>query len=150
MTSSPSLHLVDEADDALGRTILEGVRSYNRTHLFPDHPDGRDLAVAVRDPESQADVGGLLGRTSGGWLFVELIFVPEALRGMGLATKLLAMAENEAVARGCRGAWLDTLNPAALDLYRRLGYEVFGELKDYPPGSSRYFLQKQLGAAASP
>ena len=149
-TASCSVQFADAADDNLRRTILDGVRQFNRTRLFPDQPDGQDLAIAVHDPTSAAPVGGLLGRTSGGWLFVELIFVPEAFRGMGLATRLLAMAEEEALRRGCHGAWLDTLNPAARDLYARLGYEVFGELKDYPVGSSRYFLQKKLGAAAGP
>jgi ribosomal protein S18 acetylase RimI-like enzyme len=145
--SAPLLQFVEETDDELHRAVLEGVRSFNRTYLFPDHPDGRDVAIAIRDPQGHASVGGLLGRTSGGWLAIELIFVPEAFRGMGLATKLLAMAEEEALRRGCHGSWLDTLNPAALGLYRRFGYEVFGELKDYPVGTSRYFLQKSLGPA---
>ncbi len=65
---------------------------------------------------------------------------------MGLATKLVAVAEEEATRRGCHSAWIDTLNPKACDLYRRLGYEIFGELKDYPVGGSRVFLQKTLGA----
>jgi hypothetical protein len=47
--------------------------------------------------------------------------------------------------RDCHSAWIDTLNPKALELYQRLGYEVFGELKDYPVGGSRFFLQKKLG-----
>jgi ribosomal protein S18 acetylase RimI-like enzyme len=40
------------------------------------------------------------------------------------------------------------MNPQALALYRRLGYTVFGELEDYPPGFSRFFLQKKLGSVA--
>jgi ribosomal protein S18 acetylase RimI-like enzyme len=123
------------------------VRDFNKT-LFPDHPPGRDLAIAIRDPDNGESVGGLCGRTAGGWLAIELIFVPEAFRGMGLATKLIAMAEEEAKRRDCHSAWLDTMNPQALTLYRRLGYEVFGELKDYPVGSSRFFLQKKLSTEA--
>jgi ribosomal protein S18 acetylase RimI-like enzyme len=40
------------------------------------------------------------------------------------------------------------VNPQALTLYRRLGYEIFGELKDYPAGYNRYFLRKRLEPAA--
>jgi ribosomal protein S18 acetylase RimI-like enzyme len=54
------------------------------------------------------------------------------------------MAEEEAVSRGCHSAWVDTLNPAALSLYERLGYERFGELKNFPSGGSRTFLRKGL------
>ncbi len=74
--------------------------------------------------------------------------MPDALRGLGLATQLIAMAEEEARRRGCHAAWLDTLNPMALPLYQRLGYEVFGELKDYPVGNNRFFLQKKLSPTA--
>ncbi|GEO16691.1 GNAT family N-acetyltransferase [Microvirga aerophila] len=144
MTLSPIIELVEEPGPALTQTILEGVRSYNRS-LFPNHPDGKDLAIGIRDPDSQAFVGGLLGRMAGGWLAIELLFVPEALRGNGLATRLIAIAENEACERGCHAAWIDTLNPKARQLYERLGYVIFGELENYPVGSSRFFLQKALG-----
>jgi GNAT superfamily N-acetyltransferase len=125
------------------RTILERIRAFNAA-LFRDERPGENLALAIRDPGTEEIVGGLWGRTAGGWLAVELIFVPEPLRGRGLATRLVTMAESEALARGCHSAWLDTLNPDALRLYERLGYRRFGELKDYPRGGSRYFLQKEL------
>jgi GNAT superfamily N-acetyltransferase len=143
MTQAPILVFVDD-DSVLHEIILKGVRGFNKT-LFPNHPPGQDLAIAIHDANSREPVGGLCGRTAGGWLAIELIFVPEALRGMGLATQLIAMAEEEAMRRDCHSAWLDTMNPQALTLYRRLGYDIFGELKDYPVGSSRFFLQKKLG-----
>lgn len=146
MTSAPTLAFVED-DSALKEIVLNGVRGFNRT-LFANHPPGRDLAIAIRDPDSSEPVGGLLGRTAGGWLAIELIFVPEAFRGMGLATQLIALAEEEAKRHDCHSAWLDTMNPQALTLYRRLGYEIFGELKDYPVGFDRYFLQKKLGSGA--
>jgi GNAT superfamily N-acetyltransferase len=135
-----------EAAPAIHRTILEGIRAFN-ARLFATERPGQDLAIAIRDSGGDA-IGGLWGRTAGGWLAIELIFVPEALRGQGIATRLVAMAEEEAVRRDCHSAWLDTLNPDALRLYERLGYRVFGELKDYPRGGSRWFLQKALFSAA--
>ncbi|MBA1155556.1 GNAT family N-acetyltransferase [Microvirga sp. Marseille-Q2068] len=146
MTRLPTITFVDDAS-ALQPVVLQGVRGFNKT-LFPGHPSGRDLSIAICDPDSDEPVGGLCGRMNGGWLAIELLFVPEAFRGMGLATRLIAMAEEEARNKGCHSAWIDTLNPKALTLYRRLGYEVFGELKDYPVGSSRFFLQKKLGPVA--
>jgi ribosomal protein S18 acetylase RimI-like enzyme len=67
------------------------------------------------------------------------------LRGKGLASLLFAVAEGEARSRDCHSAWIDTLNPKARRLYERLGYTVFGELENYPVGSSRFFLQKKIG-----
>jgi GNAT superfamily N-acetyltransferase len=146
MTQLPEIAFVDDTS-ALQPIVLEGVRGFNKT-LFANHPPGQDLAIAIRNPDSGEPVGGLLGRTNGGWLGIELLFVPEAFRGMGLATQLIALAEDEARNRGCHSVWIDTLNPEALRLYQRLGYEIFGELKDYPVGGNRFFLQKKLGPIA--
>jgi GNAT superfamily N-acetyltransferase len=144
LTHAPIIEFADTEDQDLRGTVLQGLRDFNAT-LFVNHPPGQDLAIAIRDPKSNEPVGGLIGRINGGWLAIELIFVPEAFRGMGLATQLIAMAEEEARHRDCHSSWLDTLNPQALKLYRHLGYEIFGELKDYPVGGSRFFLRKKLG-----
>ncbi len=132
---------------AIVRQIIgNGLTDFNRNTLMPDLQI-EDLAVVIREIESKTIVGGLWGRTGWEWLTIELIFVPESLRGQGIARNLIRMAEEEAVNRGCHSAWLDTLNPEALNLYERLGYERFGELKDFPKGGSRYFLQKKLAVA---
>ena len=136
------LELIECPDQDLQKTILEGVRHFNRALIRPVIA-GQDLAIAVRDEDGRA-VGGLLGRTAAGWLAIDLIFVPEDMRGKGLATKLLRMAEAEAERRGCHSAWLDTLIADALRLYTKLGYVCFGELPDYPAGFTRTFLQKRI------
>lgn len=68
--------------------------------------------------------------------------MPETLRGSGLGASLMRRAEEEAVRRGCRGAWLDTFSFQARGFYERLGYTVFGTIQDYPPGHRRHFMQK--------
>lgn len=124
--------------------IKNGLTDFNRSSFKPDL-EIEELAVVIRAVDSKTIVGGLWAHTSWEWLTIELIFVPESLRGQGIASNLIAMAEEEAVRRGCHSAWLDTLNANALSLYERLGYKRFGELKDFPKGGSRTFLQKKLG-----
>ena len=115
------------------------------------------LAVLVRD-EAGLVVGGLTGRTSAAWLYVELFWLPAALRGTGLGTRVMAAAEAEAARRGCIGAHLDTYDYQAPGFYQKLGYEVFGSIEDHPPGHTRFWMQKRFvgpdpgvgaGAAAS-
>lgn len=89
-------------------------------------------------------VGGLWGRTSFGWLFVELLFVPEALRGHGHGLGLLRAAEDAAKARNCHSVWLDTFDFQAVGFYERLGYRQFGLLEKYPREHSRRFFCKSL------
>ena len=102
----------------------------------------RPIAFAVEDERGRM-TGGLSGATAYGWLFIELLFVPESLRGQGVGTELIRRAEAEAVARGCHSVWLDTFEFQARGFYERLGYTCFGELANYPTGS-RFFMSKRL------
>jgi GNAT superfamily N-acetyltransferase len=85
-----------------------------------------------------------VGGTYWGWLYVEILWLDARARGRGLGARLMAMAEQEAQRRGCRGAHLDTMSFQALPFYERMGYTVFGVLEDLPPGHRRYFLKKKL------
>lgn len=97
----------------------------------------------VRD-EHGAVVAGISGYTAWGWLHVQWLWVDERLRGQHMAGRMLDAAEQEAVARGCHGALIDTFNPKAVKAYERQGYRPFGELPDFPIGRARVFLQKKL------
>lgn len=139
-----STQLTDTPADAARHTIVAGLLAYNKARTgIADH---RPLAVLLHDDAGQV-IGGLWGRTAYGWLFTELLFVPEALRGQRVGATLLAQAEGEARARGCIGAWLDTFEFQARPFYERQGYSRFGEISDYPPGFSRYFLHKRFTPA---
>ncbi|WJR65976.1 GNAT family N-acetyltransferase [Neorhizobium sp. CSC1952] len=121
--------------------IGEGLSAFNDADVGPS--ERKPLAVLIRDVEGSV-IGGLSGYTAWGWLFTQWLFIPEALRGSGMAGRLLAEAENEARARGCHGAWIDTFSPLARKAYMRQGYEIFGELPDFPKGRTRTFLKKAL------
>ena len=136
-----SIRMTDVADESIRKAVVDGLIAYNRAKS--GRHDYRPLVIAVEDAEGTI-VGGLWGRTAYDWLFVELLFVAESLRGRGLGAELMLRAETEAVARGCHGAWLDTFEFQARGFYERLGYECFGELGDYPRGSARYFMRKTL------
>ena len=87
---------------------------------------------------------GVMGTMSWEWLFIEAVWVSEALRGRGVGQALMAAAERHALEAGCRAVWLDTFQ--ARDFYLALGYETFGVLDDYPPGQQRTFMRKALSA----
>jgi len=143
--TTPQLDLTDTPADADMAVIMSGLTGFNTADVGP--PGRQPLAVLIRDEDGSV-VGGTLGSTAWGWLYIQWLFVPERLRGQGLAGKLLSLAETEAVARGCNSAWIDTFNPQALRAYQRQGYMIFGELTDFLPGRNRTFLQKRLTPAA--
>jgi GNAT superfamily N-acetyltransferase len=72
------------------------------------------------------------------------MWVREDLRGQGFGRQLLEKAETEARQRGAKRAYLDTFSFQAPAFYKKLGYEEFGRLEDFPAGHTRYFLVKTL------
>jgi ribosomal protein S18 acetylase RimI-like enzyme len=121
--------------------IERALVQHNEAHSEPRHETM--LVIFLRTTEGQI-VGGLRGRTVWGWLFVSQLWVAEDLRGQDYGTKLMEAAEREAKARDCHAAYVDTFSFLALDFYRKLGYQVFGMLEDFPKGHTRYFLKKVL------
>ena len=136
-----TLELTAEPNASELEAIGQGLRDFNTADVGPS---GRiALAVLVRDTTSKI-LGGISGYTAWGWLYVQWLWLDDRLRGQGLAGRLLEMAEGEAVKRGCHGAYIDTFNPVALNVFQRQGYVPFGELADFPKGRTRTFLQKPL------
>jgi GNAT superfamily N-acetyltransferase len=105
--------------------------------------DARRLSVFVREEDGQI-VAGLVGMTFYGCLAVDLLWVREDLRAHGFGGRLIKVAEDEAVSRGCHQAQLDTFDFQALEFYRKLNYEVFGMLDGYGGSHKRYYLRKNL------
>jgi GNAT superfamily N-acetyltransferase len=123
--------------------VRDGLEAYNLAFAPPG--DYQPLTLLVRDATG-AVAGGLLGATYWRWLYVEILWLAEGARRLGLGSQLLAQAERAAIERGCHGVHLDTMDFQALPFYERHGYMIFGVLDDLPRGHKRYFLKKQLGS----
>jgi GNAT superfamily N-acetyltransferase len=133
--------LTDAPDDQERNAVMDGLRAYNDAlAVF----DARPLAILVRNPETNAIIGGLLGRTYLGLLTVERFFLPEELRRNRLGSRILAMAEAEARQRGCTRAVLSTLHFQAPGFYSKQGWEVAARIDCEPPGHTRFYMTKKL------
>jgi len=136
-----TLRATDVPDEKSRNGIVGPLVAYNESQT--SRSDYRPLIVAIDDAQGRV-VGGLWARTEYDWLCVDLLFVPDTLRGRGLGSELMKRAEEEALARGCHSAWLDTFQFQARGFYERIGYQIFGELSDFPAGHARYFMKKAL------
>lgn len=131
----------DAPDDSDREAILAPLREHNIAHAGA--PQVRPVAILLTDEDGNR-VGGLWGRCSYGWLFVEYLAVPEAHRGADHGTALMQRAEAIARDEGCVGVWLDTFSFQARGFYEKLGFTLCGQIDDFPPGHQRFFLQKRL------
>ena len=121
--------------------IGQGIDDYNRQQADDYKP--QHICYVLKGPD-QAIAGGVIGVIFWDWFYIDLMWVKEELRGRGYGHRLLTQAEDEARRRGAKNVHLDTFSFQAPDFYKKHGYRVFGELKDYPRGHTRYFLTKQL------
>jgi GNAT superfamily N-acetyltransferase len=134
---------VDESPDpALRDAILKPLRAFNESKVGPVKTE--TLAIVLRDPESGAVSGGLWGTSVAGWLYVDLVVVPEAFRGRGWGTELVRQAEGIARKRGCVGLWLCTGSFQSPAFYEKRGFSQFATMPDYPPGHTTFYYRKRL------
>ena len=132
---------VDNPEEAAWGIIGRGLSAYNLKQAG-DQKFQR-LCFALQAPDQEI-VGGALGELYWGWFHLDLLWVKDELRGHGYGHRLLVTIEDEARQRGAKNVYLDTFSFQAPDFYKERGYQVFGELPDFPLGHQRYFLTKQL------
>ena len=106
--------------------------------------DGKLLASFLRDGEGMV-LGGVFGWTWGATCYVRYLFVPAETRNRGHGSRLMAIVEAEASARGCKQIVLETHDFQAPQFYCKLGFEVTGRVCDYPCGHQYLTLVKRLG-----
>ena len=124
---------------------LEYIRS--ALTAFNEGVVGSDGHTALNLVEYDAQgeiVGGLIGGSYWGWLYIDILWVREDARRKGLGSRLLMAAEEQARARGCHHVHVDTMSWQAPLFYQKHGYEVIGILPDIPKGNQKYLLMKQL------
>ena len=77
-------------------------------------------------------------------LFINVLWVDANYQHHGYGSALMKRVEEEARKMGSTLAHVDTFDFQAKDFYIKNGYEIFGVLKDCPPGHERYYLKKAL------
>ena len=141
MDETYSIAYVAQPGQAEWGIIGGGIGEYNAQRAGDD--SSQPLCFVLRAPD-QTVVGGIIGETHYDWLYVSLMWVKAELRGRGYGQRLLALAEDEARRRGAKSAYLDTFSFQAPGFYEKQGYEIFGELQNFPDGHQRYYLRKSL------
>ena len=121
--------------------IQQGIFDANVATTGDGHFDA--VCVTARDAHAMV-IGGVVGEAYLGWINFTTVWVHPDHRRQGIATRMLRQAEAEAARLGYTQAYLDTFTLQSPDLCLRAGYEVFGQLDNFPAGASRLFMRKTL------
>lgn len=136
-----TIRVTAEPSEIERSAVLAALRQFTRDTV--PVLDNQDFAALVMDPE-EGVVGGLIASSRWGGFHIEMIALPLALRGRGIGSKLLDLAEREALRRNCHHMLLDTQAFQAKPFYERHGFEVFGQIEGPAPYYPRFFMQKPL------
>jgi GNAT superfamily N-acetyltransferase len=132
---------IDDLEESAWGIIGKGVGTYNKQQVGDNR--FQRLCFVLQGPDKKI-VGGVMAETYWEWLHIDLLWVKDELRGRGYGHLLLEAVEQEARQRGAKNAYLDTFSFQAPRFYKQHGYQIFGELQDFPPGHKRFFLRKPL------
>jgi len=122
------------------RAVLKGLRAFNTQAM--GGIDHAPLSITLR--ENSEIVGGVIGDTHLGWLFIQFLWIADQFRGKRMGERLLGAAEDEARRRGARSVYVDTFTFQAPNFYAKLGYREFGRLENYPDQHHRIWMTKAL------
>ena len=121
--------------------IRESLNQFNKKIVGDD---GHTPINIVEYDDDGNIIGGIIGGTYWGWMYIDILWVHENHRKKGIGSKLLSEAEKEAVCRGCHHVHLDTMSWQAPDFYQKHGYSVIGILPDFPAENQKFLLMKKL------
>ena len=134
-------------DPAIARQLSDGIAGFNRTtvpNLEPNEAEVRFYAVATDDQGSV--IGGLRAACYWNTLHIELLWLNETARGIGMGRGLIEQAEDFACGQHCEKALVETTSWQARGFYERLGYTHLATLPDRPKGHASHYLAKTLAA----
>ncbi|MGH8409425.1 MAG: GNAT family N-acetyltransferase, partial [Pseudomonas sp.] len=80
-----AMELSFEVTEKERQAILQPLRAYNISQCGENPFE--TFGLLLRDPASQEVVGGLYGKISYGWMFIELLSVPESMRTHGMGSR---------------------------------------------------------------
>ena len=121
--------------------IKNMLEEYNTAHGAKS--DGTPIAVYCEDEDGRK-LAGITGIAFGNWLSIHFLFVSDTLRGQGIGARLIALAENEARAKGCKYAYVTTNSFQAPGFYTKLGYKCVFTQKEFPVNGEKFHLIKEF------
>ena len=128
---------------SLEDAVAKGIASHAQAAIGLPEAEASPHNFFLRDDKGEI-VGGILGNIWGDWMYAKFVWVDRPFRGKGYASRLMMTAEEYALKRSCKSAFLGTFSFQARPLYEKLGYCVFGEQTNYPKGHHLYYLAKRL------
>ncbi len=123
------------------QVMIDGMLSY---HASKGHVRKSETFSVVIKDQNEKLLGCVMVSFLWNGMSIQSLWVDDAVRGQGLGKKLMAMAEEEGVKRGCTIAYTDTFTWQAPGFYEKLGYKIYGKLEGFPEDNALSYFCKKL------
>jgi GNAT superfamily N-acetyltransferase len=144
MIEAITIEFVERPEQSLVNVLETGLDEFNLS--ITGRRDAVPFSVVMKD-ETGKIVGGIFAVSFWTWLAIDLFWIAEPYRRSGYGSQLLLRAEDEGRNRGAKKSFLNTHSFQASGFYEKYGYELYGQLKDFPPGFDRLYYVKSLEPA---
>jgi GNAT superfamily N-acetyltransferase len=115
----------------------------DRLYEYNSRQDGQSFAFFIRNDQQEV-LAGLAGWTWAEACEIQSLWVHPDCRGQGYGRELLAAAEQEARAHGCKVILITSYSFQAPAFYQKYGYQLAWQLNDFPPGHAHCILVKRF------
>jgi len=132
-TSQPSLEEI--------QALYDGIATH--AQLKKNQPPIESFGFFVYS-DSQKVLAGCNGAILYGCLYIDSLWVDEAMQHQDFGARLIASAECLGKEKGCLFSTVNTMDWEALGFYQKLGYEIEFQRMGYLNESTMYFLRKSL------
>jgi GNAT superfamily N-acetyltransferase len=105
------------------------------TSVFPHPADAMPVDISLDDLEGDV-VAGISAVTRRGTLTIDMLWVDEPLRGQGIGRRLMQMAEEVAIERGCTQARISVTG--GVEFYVGMGYSISGTVQQVTPTADAF------------
>lgn len=137
-----------DTSEAGKKFLKKGLANFDSKNCpyFAKHKYGkRTKDFAFYAYEGNKRIGGVQGVLNmQNWARVDKFFIDEKYRGCDIGTQLMHQVEDFAKKHKCTGIITDTWDFQAKGFYEKMGFNLWGVLKDHPIGTTVYSFEKKL------
>ena len=120
--------------------VVAFLSQYNAGHVSNK---SEKFSIVIKSDDGEI-IGGIIGYTHWGKLEIDILWISDNHRGLGIGRQLIKEAEDFALAESCSGIVLYTMSFQAEGFYKKLGFVECGRVGGYENNAEKIYLTKDI------
>jgi ribosomal protein S18 acetylase RimI-like enzyme len=136
--------LTEQYDSRWDSYVHQQLSAYDSFFIRNNAANRRKPISIYLSDDNSVPTGALLGGILWNALFIQTLWVDEQYRRKGYGRQLLKRAIELAKENNCARLITTTTSFNTPEFYKAMGFEIAGELNDFPQQYSYYLLHKKI------